>query len=215
MARARLIRQLEAAYSGELAAAYAYRGHWRSLRDATERARIRQIEQEEWHHRRLVGLMLRELGGAPHLWREVRAYVVGRVLGLLSRALGWFLPMYGAGRLESRNVEEYAAAARCAVACGRGDLVDCLLTMAEVEWDHEAYFRSKVRGHAGLRLLRLWPAIAPRASIRAEHASRQALEALQPGGESEGASGGASAGASLGPPSVGAASLPPSVAGQG
>jgi hypothetical protein len=212
MVRARLIRQLQAAYSGELAAAYAYRGHWRSVRDAGQRARIRQIEEEEWHHRRLVGQMLRDLGGAPRLWREVRAFIVGRMLGVLCRVAGWFLPMYGAGRLESRNVEEYAAAARVAVACDRGDLVDCLLTMAEVEWDHEAYFRSRVKGHAGLRLFELWPAIAPRASIRAAHAAQQAP---QPAGASPNESAGASAGASVEPPSGGAASLPPSVAGQG
>ncbi len=31
--------------------------------------------------------------------------------------------------------------------CGRTDLIDCLLTMAEVEWEHERYFRSCVLRH--------------------------------------------------------------------
>jgi hypothetical protein len=35
------------AYSGELAAGLAYRGHWRSVRDAAERERIQTIEAEE------------------------------------------------------------------------------------------------------------------------------------------------------------------------
>jgi demethoxyubiquinone hydroxylase (CLK1/Coq7/Cat5 family) len=58
IARLKLIRQLQDAYSGELAAAHAYRGHCHSVRDPQQRARIRQIEDEEWHHRRLVGGLL-------------------------------------------------------------------------------------------------------------------------------------------------------------
>ena len=53
---------LRLAYSGELAAALAYRGHWKSVGDPDERARIRQIEEEEWHHRDLVGGMLARIG---------------------------------------------------------------------------------------------------------------------------------------------------------
>jgi hypothetical protein len=67
--RARAARDLEAllrlAYSGELAAAHAYRGHWRSLAAGDERERVRAIEAEEWHHRRQVGAMLAALGATP------------------------------------------------------------------------------------------------------------------------------------------------------
>jgi hypothetical protein len=163
---ARLVRQLQLAYSGELAAACAYAGHWRSVADAEERASIRRIEQEEWHHRGLVGAMLRSLGARPVLWREARAWLIGRGLGLLCHVSGWFLPMYGAGKLESRNVGEYVTAARYALECGRGDLVDCLLGMAEVEWDHEAYFRGRLVARIAAERLRLWPALPPREAIR-------------------------------------------------
>jgi hypothetical protein len=88
---------LQLAYSGERAAGYAYRGHWRSVSDADERARIRQIEDEEWHHRRLVGEMLQKLGAAPSRARELRALAIGRTLGLLCHVAGWLLPMYGGG----------------------------------------------------------------------------------------------------------------------
>ena len=71
--RESLIAVLQLAYSGERAAGYAYRGHWRFVSDADERARIRQIEDEEWHHRRLVGEMLQKLGAAPSRARELRA----------------------------------------------------------------------------------------------------------------------------------------------
>jgi demethoxyubiquinone hydroxylase (CLK1/Coq7/Cat5 family) len=161
-----LVAILRLAYSGELAAALAYRGHWKSVSDAEDRRRIRQIEEEEWHHRGLVGAMLRDLGESPGKLREVRAWLIGRALGLLCHVSGWLAPMYGAGKLESRNVREYEAAARHALACGRDEWVDCLLTMAEVEWEHEAFFRSRVLSHRVGRRLPIWPAPPPKEAIR-------------------------------------------------
>src|SRR5213593_2608240 len=46
-ARVELIELLRLAYSGELAAAHAYRGHWRSLAAPEDRGRIAEIEREE------------------------------------------------------------------------------------------------------------------------------------------------------------------------
>lgn len=168
-ARLRLIRTLQHAYSGERAAAYAYRGHSRACSDPDERAHIARIEAEEWHHREQVGRLLRELGGAARRSREIRAIVIGRSLQALCHVIGWFAPMYGAGKLERRNIVEYEDAARDAIACGRADFLDCLLEMAEVEWDHEAYFRSKVTGHFLTRLFPVWSPPPPRESIRAPY----------------------------------------------
>ena len=78
--------------------------------------------------------------------------------------------MCGAGKLERRNIKEYETAARLAIAAGRPELVDCLLGMAEVEWEHEEYFRSRVLAHRLGRLLPIWPAPAPKAEIRASFA---------------------------------------------
>src|SRR4029453_3630241 len=105
-----LIGLLQLAYSGELAAAYAYRGHWKSVSDPEERHRIEEIENDEWHHRKLVGEMLRDLKAAPNPSRERRATSIGRVLGFGCHIAGWLAPMYGAGRLESRNIREYEVA---------------------------------------------------------------------------------------------------------
>jgi len=168
--RERLIALLRLAYSGELAAAHAYRGHAASVADAEEREKIRVIEGEEWHHRRVVGEILAELGARPSRARELRAAVIGRTLGLACRVSGWFAPMYGAGRLESRNVIEYETAARLARDAGCERFVECLLTMAEVEWEHERYFRLKAESHALARWVRLWPAPPPRPAIRASFA---------------------------------------------
>ena len=173
----KLIALLQLAYSAERAAAYAYRGHWHSVVDVDERARIRQIENEEWHHRELVGGMLENLGAHPNRQREVRSLLIGRALGFLCHIMGWFAPMYGAGRLESRNIREYETAARHARDCGHYEFTDCLLTMAEVEWEHEDYFRSRVLRHAFGRRLTLWPAPAPKETIR-ESFAREAEESL-------------------------------------
>ena len=162
----RLATILRLAYSGELAAALAYRGHWHSVRDPQDRARIRQIEADEWHHRELVGGMLARLGQAPSSARERRARLVGRAIALFCHLGGWLAPMYGAGRLERGNIVEYETAARLARSFGRPEFVDCLLTMAEVEWDHEQYFRSRVESHRLARWVPIWPAPPPRSEIR-------------------------------------------------
>jgi rubrerythrin len=164
--RRKLIAILQLAYSGERAAAYAYRGHWQSVRDQKERDAILAIENDEWRHRSVVGEMLAKLDNAPVRYREVRATMIGRTLGFLCYLTGWLAPMYGAGRLESRNIVEYETAARYARDCDCGHLVDCLLEMAEVEWEHEFYFRACVRRHWFGRRLHLWPKPPPKENIR-------------------------------------------------
>ncbi|HET7435369.1 MAG TPA: ferritin-like domain-containing protein [Thermoanaerobaculia bacterium] len=164
--RALLIRQLRGAYSGELAAGFAYRGHWRSVSDPSERERIHQIEEEEWHHRELVGGLLAQLGGKPNRLREAIFWTIGRTLGAACHVSGWFLPMYGAGKLERGNIVEYEVAARYATECGHDEMVECILAMAEVEWEHERYFRERVVGHRLLRLFPLWDAPPPKHAIR-------------------------------------------------
>jgi len=163
---AKLVEILQLAYSGELAAAYAYNGHWHSLVDPAERARVKTIEEEELHHRQLVGEMLKSLQAEADRHRELRASVVGRVLGFFCHLTGWLAPMYGAGRLESKNIVEYETAARYARDCGRTEFVDCLLTMAEVEWEHEAFFRSCVLKHWLGKRLSIWPTPPKKENIR-------------------------------------------------
>jgi hypothetical protein len=163
-----LIRQLQGAYSGELAAAFAYRGHWHSVSDPGERERIRVIESEEWHHRELVGGMLRDLDAKPKRLRELIFWCIGRALGAACHVSGWFFPMYGAGKLERHNIVEYEEAAVFAAECGHEEMIECLLSMAEVEWEHERYFRERVTGHALLKIFRLWDAAPPKDTIRAK-----------------------------------------------
>ena len=107
----------------------------------------------------------------------MRATIVGRVLGCLCHVTGWLAPMYGAGRLESRNIREYELAARFARDADRAEFIDCLLEMAEVEWEHENYFRSRVLDHWLGRRLSLWPSPPPKDAIRKSFANNAYSEA--------------------------------------
>jgi demethoxyubiquinone hydroxylase (CLK1/Coq7/Cat5 family) len=145
--REKLIKILLLAYSGELAAAYAYRGHWRSVRRSAEIRGIRKIENEEWRHRTAVGHMLQKLGTRPDPFREIKMGAIGRTIGFLCHVTGWFFPMYFAGRLEHNNVKEYDTAAYHAGKLGLRTFQKELLKMARTEQEHEDFFGSMVMDH--------------------------------------------------------------------
>ena len=153
-ARRKLIRILQNAHAGECAAALAYRGHWRSLKDSPERSRIIEIEAEEWDHRRRVGEWLTKLDAKPNAVRETIFWTIGSVLGPSCYVSGWFMPMYFAGRLESKNSVEYEDAAKFAAELGMTDCVEDLLDMAKVEGEHEDFFHQTVAKHRLLPLMR-------------------------------------------------------------
>jgi Ubiquinone biosynthesis protein COQ7 len=161
-----LVRLLKLAHAGEKAAAYAYAGHWRSVRNQVIRAEIQQIERDEVLHRAGLDRMLAELGETPSAPRERLMSVVGRFAAVTCFLTGRYGPMWGAGRIEHRNVWEYVHAATLARECGHAELVDELLTMAEVEWDHHEYFRRHVTVHWLRHIVRVWPDLPPRADIR-------------------------------------------------
>lgn len=167
LARMNLVALLQLAHSGELAAARAYTGHAGSLRrrHPDEAAEIDAIKVQEIDHRARVRAMLDQLGVAPEPRRERRLDRIGRTISAFCHVGGWFGPMYGAARLERKNVGEYARAAGYAIGCGHVDFVDDLIEMAEVEWDHERYFREKCEGHWMWRLFPRWPAPPPREAI--------------------------------------------------
>lgn len=162
----KLIQLLQRAYSGELAAANAYRGHWQSVRDPQEKAAIFQIEIDELLHRQCVGKMLIQLGAAPRPWLEFKMNLIGKTIGLLCHFGGWFMPMYGAGRLERDNIDEYIHAADYANRCGCPEMIPDLLHMAELEWEHERYFREKINSHWLSGWFPSWPNPGPKSDLR-------------------------------------------------
>src|SRR5690242_17681228 len=99
-ARRRLVHFLHLAHAGEIGAAIAYDSHARSVRRPAERARISEIRFEEIDHRERVGRILASLGERPDPEIERTMARIGRAIASFCRIGGWFLPMYGAGRLE-------------------------------------------------------------------------------------------------------------------
>jgi hypothetical protein len=166
-ARRELVALLQLAHSGELAASLAYTGHAASVRDTDERARILEIRDEELDHRARVRSMLDTLGAPPEEKRERKLRRVGRVVSAFCHVGGWFGPMYGAARLERKNIGEYDRAARFAIDAGYPEFVDDLIDMSEVEWEHEKFFREKCESHWLWRVFPHWDAPAPKEHIRA------------------------------------------------
>lgn len=157
-ARKQFVRLLQDAHAGELAAAYAYTGHGYSffVRDSAEKKEILEIRDEELHHRQRLKEMLIELGEKPRLSRELLMSCIGLTIGFLCLFGGWFIPMYGAGKLESGNIFEYEVAARLAVQADCERWVSELLEFGEIEWDHELYFRGKAQTHFMYKIFPKW-----------------------------------------------------------
>jgi rubrerythrin len=154
VSRQRLIEILLNAYSGELAAALAYKGHWKSLTDPNEIKKIQQIENEEWKHRHIVKLMLTHFGEKPSKFKELKCRFIGTVISISCHFIGWFLPMYFAGKLESKNTIEYEIAAKYAHELGLLDFENDLLLMSVVEKEHEIFFLQIVSNHKYLPIMK-------------------------------------------------------------
>ena len=147
-ARENLIRILQNAHAGELAAAFAYRGHWRSLKkNSPEKTHIQKIEREEWEHREAVARWLEQLGAKPNFRREKIFWTIGKFIGAGCYVSGWFFPMYFAGRLESQNVQEYIDAAEFAKELGMHECFEEMMEMSRVEGEHEIFFSQAVASH--------------------------------------------------------------------
>lgn len=166
--RAQLISLLQLAYSGELGATLAYLGHRHAATKREEKRALTRIIRDEVHHRQVLLRMLREFGSGPVARREKKLSVVGFCISVFCHVGGWFLPMYGAGLLEAKNIGEYEHAARLALTAGYPELVPVLLELAEVEWDHEVYFRGQASSHWLWKLMPHWALPKPREAIRAD-----------------------------------------------
>jgi demethoxyubiquinone hydroxylase (CLK1/Coq7/Cat5 family) len=153
-AKANLIRILQNAHAGELAAAYAYRGHWKSLRESSEKQEIKKIEEEEWEHRRCIEKWLAHFEAKPRALREAAFWTIGRTLGVTCFVSGWFMPMYFAGRLESQNVQEYVEAAKWARELEMEDCVELMMEMSDTEQRHEDFFKAVVQKHKLLPIMK-------------------------------------------------------------
>src|SRR5688572_31527248 len=89
-----LIDLLKKAYSAEKAAAFAYQGHAASVKNPDEKKAIRQIEVDEWNHRKEVLEIMREYQIPVSRYYEIRFHLIGKLISGSCHVIGWFMPFY-------------------------------------------------------------------------------------------------------------------------
>jgi hypothetical protein len=136
---------LQRAYSAERAASFAYIGHAGSLRDPVAKVRIKEIEEDEWAHRRHVLAILQHYGLPVSRWFEVKYYIIGKAIAGSCYLIGWFMPYFFAGKLESGNVCEYFVMMRYFRSLGIHEHDAVLYEMGMKEKEHELYFLEQVK----------------------------------------------------------------------
>ena len=141
----KLVKLLQKAYSAEKAAAYAYQGHASSVKKQAEKLAIRQIEEDEWNHRREVLAIMTYYNIPVSKWFDVRFAVIGKLISVSCHVIGWFMPFFFAGKLESGNVCEYFRMKQYFNSLGIHQWDEILYEMGMKEKEHEVYFLNKIR----------------------------------------------------------------------
>lgn len=151
----KLVRLLQLAYSAEKAAAFAYIGHAGSVKSPEEKAAIRQIELDEWQHRETVLSLMRQYDIPVSRYFEFKYHILGRLISGSCYVIGWFMPYYFAGRLESGNVCEYFIMMKYFNELGITRHDDVLYEMGMKEKEHEVYFQKGLRNNRLLPLFEM------------------------------------------------------------
>ncbi len=136
---------MQKAYSAEKAAAFAYQGHAGSVKNVEEKKAIRQIELDEWNHRKEVLKLMKKYEVPISAFYEFRFHVIGKMISASCYVIGWFMPFYFAGRLESGNVCEYFRMKQFFNDLGISDNDIILYEMGIKEKEHEVYFLEKIK----------------------------------------------------------------------
>lgn len=142
-----LVDLLKKAYSAEKAAAFAYQGHAGAVKNIEEKKSIRQIEIDEWNHRRDVLLMMKQYNVPISKFYEFRFHVIGKIISGSCYVIGWFMPFYFAGRLESGNVCEYFRMKQFFNSLGITEHDKILYEMGIKEKEHEVYFLEQIKNN--------------------------------------------------------------------
>lgn len=140
-----LVDLLQRAYSAEKAAAFAYQGHAGSVKNKIEKIEIRQIELDEWNHRREVLEIMQKYQIPVSKYYEFRFHVIGKIISFSCYIIGWFMPFFFAGRLESGNVCEYFRMMQYFHELGILEHNQILYEMGMKEKEHEVYFLGKIK----------------------------------------------------------------------
>lgn len=142
-----LIDLLQKAYSAEKAAAFAYQGHAGSVRNQEEKVAIEQIEIDEWNHRQDVLKIMQKYDIPISKLYEFRFHIIGKIISASCYVIGWFMPFYFAGSLESGNVCEYFHMKHYFNELGITEQDNILYEMGIKEKEHEVYFLEQIKNH--------------------------------------------------------------------
>lgn len=140
-----LVDLLQMAYSAEKAAAFAYIGHNGSLKDEADKKRIKQIEIDEWNHRDEVLKIMKQYDIPISKYYELKFHIIGKFIAFSCYVIGWFMPFYFAGRLESGNVCEYFRMMHYFHSLNIFEHDEVLYEMGIKEKEHEDYFLERVK----------------------------------------------------------------------
>ena len=143
----KLIDLLQRAYSAEKAAAFAYQGHAGSVKDINQKKSIHQIELDEWYHRKEVLKIMYRYHIPISKYYEFRFHIIGKMISFSCYVIGWFMPFYFAGRLESGNVCEYFRMMHYFHESGITEHDEILYEMGMKEKEHELYFLEKIKNN--------------------------------------------------------------------
>jgi hypothetical protein len=146
----KLVDLLRQAYSAEKAAAFAYIGHAASVKKTEEKEAIRQIELDEWSQREEVLKIMQEYSIPISKFYELKFYIIGKCISMACYVIGWFMPFYFAGDLESGNVCEYFRMKQYFNSLGINKHDEILYEMGIKEKEHEVYFYEQIKNHAWL-----------------------------------------------------------------
>lgn len=141
----RLVKSLQTAYSAERAACFAYIGHAGSLRDEQAKREIQAIEQDEWEHRAHVLEIMKRYEIPVSRFKEIKYYIIGKLIGYSCYVIGKFMPYFFAGKLESGNVCEYFVMIHYFHSLGITEHDEILYEMGIKEKEHEVYFLERVQ----------------------------------------------------------------------
>jgi hypothetical protein len=140
-----LVDLLQRAYSAEKAAAFAYQGHAGSVKNIDEKKAIKQIEIDEWNHRKEVLAIMNKYNIPVSKYYEFRFHIIGKIISGSCYVIGWFMPFYFAGRLESGNVCEYFRMKHFFNSLGIEEHDIILYEMGIKEKEHEVYFLDQIK----------------------------------------------------------------------
>jgi len=126
-------------------AAFAYQGHAGSVKDAEAKKAIRQIEVDEWNHRKEVLVIMNQYNIPISTYYELRFYLIGKIISFSCYVIGWFMPYFFAGKLESGNVCEYFRMMHYFHSLKITEHDKILYEMGIKEKEHEVYFLGQIK----------------------------------------------------------------------